>query len=345
MTGAPLLEIDGLRIVYRTQGGPTRAIDGVSFAIDEGESIGLVGESGCGKTTVGRAILGILAKNAEIAGGAIRYKGQDLTCLSFEEMRALRWKEIALIPQSAMNAFNPVYRVGYQIGEVFTEHLGLGPAEARERTRELLRMVKIAPERIDAYPHQFSGGMRQRALVAMALALKPPLLIADEPTTALDVATQDRIFSTLRRLRADSGSSMLLITHDIGLVAENCDAMAVMYAGRIVEHGRTGQLLERPFHPYTMGLKNAFPSMTKPRSHTLISIPGSPPSHGAAAGCAFAARCPFAEPRCLSETPALRPVAAGQLAACHRADEAEHLRIRSAERSTWDQRDHAAAAP
>ncbi|MFI4986140.1 MAG: ABC transporter ATP-binding protein [Alphaproteobacteria bacterium] len=340
-----LLELDGLRISYLTAEGPVRAVDGVSLALEEGESLGLVGESGCGKTTVGRSIIGILAKNARIDEGAIRYKGRDLRPLSYEAMRPLRWKEIAFIPQAAMNSFNPVYRVGRQIAEVYSEHLGLRADEALRRVRDLFRLVKLPLARMDGFPHQFSGGMRQRALVAMALALDPPLLIADEPTTALDVATQDRIFATLRRVRREAGSSLLLITHDIGLVAENCDRVAVMYAGRVVEYGRTQQVLAEPYHPYTMGLKNAFPSMSKPRARALISIPGSPPSHLADAElCWFAPRCPFAETRCWRERPAVRAIETGHLVACHRAEEAPALRARAADTSTWDRAADVAAA-
>jgi len=340
-----LLEVDRLSVGYRTTEEEIRAAQDVSLTIEPGETLGLVGESGCGKSTVGRAIIGILAKNAAVAGGSIRYKGRELTALSFEAMRAVRWKEIAFIPQSAMNAFNPVYRVGRQIDEIFTEHQKLNAREARKRTVELFKKVHIPASRLDGFPHQFSGGMRQRALIAMALALKPALLIADEPTTALDVAMQDRIFSTLRRLREETGSSLLLITHDMGLVAENCDRVAVMYAGRIVEQGPTHQVLNAPCHPYTMGLKNAFPSMTKPRDETLISIPGSPPTNPTEmVGCSFAPRCPFAEPRCSAQMPALGAVARVHFAACHRVDQAMVMRRRAMERTAWSEKEDVLSA-
>jgi oligopeptide/dipeptide ABC transporter ATP-binding protein len=331
-----LLELDDLSVSYRTNEGDVRAAEDVSLTIEPHETLGLVGESGCGKSTIGRAIIRILAKNATIVGGSVRYRGRDLTSLSFEAMRPMRWKEIAFIPQSAMNAFNPVYRIGRQIDEIFVEHQRLSAKEARKRTEELFEKVHIPVARLDGFPHQFSGGMRQRALIAMALALQPPLIIADEPTTALDVAMQDRIFSTLRRLRQETGSSLLLITHDMGLVAENCDTVAVMYAGRIVERGPTRQVLSAPSHPYTMGLKNAFPSMTRARDETLISIPGSPPANPAdAVGCRFAPRCPFAQSRCSIQTPALQAISPDHIVACHYADQAVTMRRRAIERGTW----------
>jgi oligopeptide/dipeptide ABC transporter ATP-binding protein len=340
-----LLEIDRLSISYRTTEGEIPAAQEVTLVIEPGEALGLVGESGCGKSTIGRAIIGILAKNAAITAGNLRYQGCDLTALTFEAMRPVRWKEIAFIPQSAMNSFNPVYRVGRQIDEIFMEHQGLSAQEARKRTEELFEQVHIPASRLNGFPHQFSGGMRQRALIAMALALKPALLIADEPTTALDVAMQDRIFSTLRRLREVTGSSLLLITHDMGLVAENCDRVAVMYAGRIVEQGPTRHVLGSPCHPYTMGLKNAFPSMTKPRDETLISIPGSPPPNPAEmVGCHFASRCPFAEPRCSTQLPTLDAVEHMHFAACHRVDQAAAMRHRATERTAWSEKEDVLSA-
>jgi oligopeptide/dipeptide ABC transporter ATP-binding protein len=251
-------------------------------------------------------------------------------------MRKVRWTEIAVVPQSAMNALNPVYRVGPQIEEVIVEHMGVGRAEARRRAEVLFRLVKIAPDRLDHFPHQFSGGMRQRALVAMALAVEPSLLIADEPTTALDVVTQDRIFTRVRALQTQLGASMLLITHDMGLVAENCDRVAVMYAGKIVETADTRRLFGKPVHPYTLGLKNAFPSTTRPKSEALISIAGSPPvlldpPHA----CRFAPRCPFATDLCREEEPDLVEVGPGHLAACHYADKAQEMRKRAARLETW----------
>jgi oligopeptide/dipeptide ABC transporter ATP-binding protein len=331
-----LLDVSGLRVVYHTAAGIVRAVDGVAFALAQGETLGLVGESGCGKTTVGRALVRVLPANARIETGTVTFRGRDLVALDEEALRRVRWREIAVVPQSAMNALNPVYRVGRQIEEVLIEHERVSRAEARRRTRELFALVKIDPARTEDYPHQFSGGMRQRALVAMALALGPALLIADEPTTALDVVTQDRIFTRIRQLQKRVDASMLLITHDMGLVAENCDRVAVMYAGQIVEYGETHRLFAEPVHPYTLGLKNAFPSMTRPRDQALISIPGAPPSLLAPpAGCRFAARCPFATEICRAETPPLAEVAPRHLAACHHAAAADEMRHRAVAGETW----------
>jgi len=333
---APLLDVSDLSVAYGTAAGDVHALDGVSFQVMAGETLGLVGESGCGKTTVGRALIKVMPANARISGGAIRFRGQDLVPMTHEEMRAVRWREIAVVPQSAMNALNPVFRVGRQIEVVIRQHERIGKAEARRRAEELFRLVKIDPERLDHFPHQFSGGMRHRALVAMALALKPSLLLADEPTTALDVVTQDRIFSRIRALQRESGASMLLITHDMGLVAENCDRVAVMYAGRIVETAPTKILFGEPVHPYTLGLKNAFPSTTRPKNETLIAIAGAPPVlRDPPPGCRFAPRCPFALERCYKEDPPLVEIAPGHSAACHRSGEAETLRPQAADSKTW----------
>jgi peptide/nickel transport system ATP-binding protein len=332
----PLLDVAGLTVSYRTSAGVARAVDGVSFQLHRGTTLGLVGESGCGKTTVGRAIVRVLPANARIERGRVRFGGRDLVTLPEEELRRVRWRDIAIVPQSAMNALNPVFRVGRQIEEVLTEHEGASRAEARRRTRELFGLVKIDPARTEDYPHQFSGGMRQRVLVAMALALRPALLIADEPTTALDVITQDRVFTRIRQLQRRVSASMLLVTHDMGLVAENCDRVAVMYAGKIVEYGETGRLFTEPVHPYTLGLKNAFPSTTRPRDQALVSIPGAPPSLLAPpAGCRFAARCPFATAVCRDVEPPLVEVGAGHLAACHHGGRAVEMRARAAEATTW----------
>ena len=332
----PVLAVEDLRVSYRTSAGVARAVDGVSFHIARGETVGLVGESGCGKTTVGRAIVKVLPSSARIDGGAVRLDGRDLVPLGEAEMRAVRWRRIALVPQSAMNALNPVLRVGRQIEEVLVAHEGLGRREARARARDLFSLVRIDPARTEDYPHQFSGGMRQRALVAMALALRPSLLIADEPTTALDVVTQDRIFLRVRQLQRQLSASMLLITHDMGLVAENCDRVAVMYAGQIVESAETRQLFRAPAHPYTLGLKNAFPSVMRPRDQALIAIPGSPVSLLAPpAGCRFTPRCPFATPICREQAPPRVEVGPGHHAACHHVDRADEMRRRAAESATW----------
>ena len=333
---APILQVRDLSVAYNTQAGRVHALDAVSFDLAAGETLGVVGESGCGKTTAGRAINKVMPANAHITGGQVLYKGQDLVPLSYDQMRKIRWAEISVVPQSAMNALNPVYRVGPQIEEVIVEHLGFTNSQARDRAAELFQLVKISPDRLNHFPHQFSGGMRQRALVAMALAADPALLIADEPTTALDVVTQDRIFTRVRAIQKSLGASMLLITHDMGLVAENCDRVAVMYAGRIVETADTKTLFGKPVHPYTLGLKNAFPSTTRPKNEALISISGSPPVLLKPPQCCrFAPRCPFATDICRQNEPELSEVAPGHLAACHHTDTAKDMRTRAALVETW----------
>jgi oligopeptide/dipeptide ABC transporter ATP-binding protein len=334
----PVLESRDLRAFYATRQGRCMAVDGVSFRIARGENLGLVGESGCGKSTVIRAIIKVHPRNFHIESGKVFINGRDVVPLSYEEMRAIRWKEVALIPQSAMNALNPVYKVGYQIQEAILEHEDIPPREAMGRVRELFSLVGIDSSRIAAYPHQFSGGMRQRANIAMALALRPSLLIADEPTTALDVLVQDQIFQRILRLQKEMDCSMLLVTHDISLVAENCDWMAVMYAGRIVEYGPVARVFKGPCHPYTLGLKNAFPSINRPRDQPLISIPKSPPSLiDPPEQCRFCARCPFSTEICWEVRPKSREVEEGHSAACHHLDRIEDIRIQAARGETWNE--------
>lgn len=330
-----LLAIENLEIVYRTVRGELRAVEDVSFAIESGRNFGLVGESGCGKSTLLKAIMGVLPQNAGIARGRIVFEGRDLTRLSEEEMRRLRWKRISMITQSAMNALDPVYRVGDQIVEALQVHGRVAPSEARRRVAALFEMVGIDAARFSEFPHQFSGGMRQRAIIAMSLVLEPALVIADEPTTSLDVIVQDQIFMKIRRLRERLGFSLLLVTHDISLVVENCDDIGVMYAGKLVESGPMAAVLKSPCHPYTMGLKNSFPNILE-RQAELISIPGVPPTlTGELPGCRFAARCPFATGRCRTETPP--PLEAGphHRAACHFIPEAPEMRRRAARADTW----------
>jgi len=232
-----LLEVDDLRVHYETGEGPVKAVDGVSFSIDPGENVGIVGESGCGKTTLADAILGILEENGSVAGGEIRFDGQDITDMSASERRRLMWNEISMIPQSAMNALDPVYTVRDQIVEAIFAHETMSNNEADERVRDLFELVGLDPERADDYPHQFSGGMRQRAMIAMALALEPSLILADEPTTALDVIMQDQILKRISALQDEINSSMMIITHDVSVVAETCDRVVVMYAGKALKRG------------------------------------------------------------------------------------------------------------
>jgi oligopeptide/dipeptide ABC transporter ATP-binding protein len=329
-----LLEVANLEVGYRTAAGEAKAVDGISFTIDKGMCLGLVGESGCGKSTVAKAILGILPPAGRIAGGAIRYAGNDLVGMTQADLRRIRWQHIALVPQSAMNGLDPVYTVESQLTEAITAHQRMPAAQRRSRIAELFALVGLEPSRVRDYPHQFSGGMRQRAMIAMAMVLDPPLIIADEPTTGLDVLVQDQILQQMRQLHDQYGKAMLLITHDMAVVAENCDRIAVMYAGRIMEYG--GEAVFRtPYHPYTLGLCSAFPDIAD-RGRALISIPGTPPSLVAPpAGCRFHARCPFATTLCVDVMPPLVTVAPDHIVACHHVDQAESFRERAADPATW----------
>jgi peptide/nickel transport system ATP-binding protein len=334
-----ILAIDNLAIRYRTTRGVNRAVDGASFSVPEGAVVGLVGESGCGKTTVARAITGVLPRNATIAGGAIMFRGQDLVGLGQRAYTDLRWREIAFIPQSAMNSLDPVYRVGTQLGEVLTVRGGFDRARARTRSIELFEMVGLNPQRLSDYPHQFSGGMRQRAAIALALALDPKLIIADEPVTALDVIVQRQVLDTIRSLQRRLGLSVILVTHDISVVAYVCDQVVVMYAGQVAESGPTEAVLNQPHHPYTMGLYNAFPDLQR-AGDVLVPIDGSPPDlFEPPAGCRFAPRCPFVLDRCHGAAAPF--ISAGDdlgvdhRAACWRAGEAPVLRARAREPATW----------
>ncbi len=333
--GTALLSVRDLTVHYRTEGGTVRAIDGAVLDVPAGSIVGLVGESGCGKSTFGRALMGVLPGNGRIVGGSIRFDGRELTTASAREWRQVRWRRMAFVPQTAMNALDPVQRLGVHLREVLRERGGLRPAAARARAGALMRLVGLDPASLARYPHQLSGGMRQRASIALALALEPALVIADEPVTALDVIVQRQVLDELRDLQLHLGLAMILITHDIAVVAYACDRAAVMYAGRIVESGPIAAILETPCHPYTMGLTHAFPDI---RSDTMALVPieGAPPSLlDPPAGCRFAARCPFVEPRCRDADPPLVPVAPGHLAACWRSGEAIALRERAARPATW----------
>jgi peptide/nickel transport system ATP-binding protein len=272
-----------------------RAVDGIDFAIRPGEALGLVGESGCGKTTAAKAMLRLLPPNGEIPTGGIDFAGRDLVPLDEESMRRVRWKEIAWISQAAMNALDPVYRIGDQIVEAMQAHIQIEKKAAWAHAETLFKAVGIDPSRLSAYPHEMSGGMKQRAVIAMAMALDPKLVIADEPTTALDVVTQAQILARLGRLRREHGMALLFITHDISVVVQTCDRVAVMYGGKIMETGPVREVFRTAAHPYTMGLTNAFPTL-EGAQRDLISIPGTPPNLLAPpTGCRFAERCPFAE--------------------------------------------------
>jgi peptide/nickel transport system ATP-binding protein len=330
-----LLALDQLRVSFTTDRGELNAIDGLSLAVNDGESVGIVGESGCGKTTVARSVLRILPENAT-ARGRILFRGRDLLTMSGNEIRKVRWSGMALVTQSAMNALDPVYRVGAQIVEAIVTHEKCSSAAAWQRAEDLFGSVGLKPEWVRRYPHEFSGGMRQRAIIAMALALNPPLIVADEPTTALDVIMQDQVFAEIDRIRKTRGTALILITHDISLVSENCDRVAIMYAGEIVEMAPTRPILGRPLHPYTIGLQNAFADVAE-RGRDLISIAGAPPDlvHPPA-GCRFAPRCPFARERCRTERPALLQREEAHWAACHFADEADAFRLAGREERTWE---------
>jgi peptide/nickel transport system ATP-binding protein len=331
----PVLDVRNLSIEYRTSRGVVRAVDDVSFSVPKGAIIGLVGESGCGKTTVARSITGVLHQSARIAGGELVFKGKDLVSGPARHWLDMRWREISFIPQSAMNSLDPVYRIGAQLEEVLVQRGGKSRAEARNRSSELFDMVGLNPARLDEYPHQFSGGMRQRVAIALALALNPSLVIADEPVTALDVIVQRQILDVIRDLQRKLSLSMILVTHDISVVAYVSDRIVVMYAGRIVETGSTADVLKRPRHPYMMGLTNAFPDLDA-AAHDLVPIDGSPPDLASPpSGCRFAPRCPFARPRCATDDPQSENASEGVEVACHRASEADDLRSKARETATW----------
>jgi oligopeptide/dipeptide ABC transporter ATP-binding protein len=317
-----LLKVRDLNISFRSTKNPVRVVSHLNFEIEEARVFGLVGESGCGKSLTALSIMGILPHNA-FAEGEIVFKGNNLLKLDNDSMRCLRGKELSMIFQEPMTSLNPVLTIGYQVAEVFTTHAGLSKKEAMAKAVELLRSVKIpSPEiRINEYPHQMSGGMRQRVMIAMAIACKPSLLIADEPTTALDVTIQAQILDLLRSLRQERNMALLLITHDIGVIAENADSAAVMYAGRIVEFSPVSDILETPKHPYTMGLLDSLP---KRKGTPLKPIPGSVPRPDKLpTGCKFSDRCSYVVPECRKEEPSLREIVPGQFARCIRSGEIE----------------------
>jgi len=331
-----LLELDNLCVSYATRAGPVHAVEGVRLSIGEDEVLGLAGESGCGKTTLIKSLLRLLPKGARVDATRMMFKDADILTMGDRDFRRrIMWNEMSLVPQSAQASLNPVYRVGDQVIEAIREHVDMSISAARARVEELFDLVGLEPRLITAYPHEFSGGMRQRAMIAMALALDPALVIMDEPTTGLDVLVQERIIRKIRELREKSHHSILLITHDISVIAEMSDRIAIMYAGQIMEVAPAIALFEEPVHPYTLGLKNAFPSI-KQIGKPLISIPGSPPSLlGGVDGCPFAPRCPFAVEVCRKERPPLKEIAPGHVAACHRSDEAPHMRNQASEKETW----------
>ena len=331
-----MLEVDDLEVYYETEAGPVRAVDGVSFDIEEGENVGIVGESGCGKSTLAKAIIGILPQNGYINGGEIRFRGEDLTDLPEKRRRALRWDEISMIAQSAMNALDPVYTIREQIMEAIDAHYPKkSRSERQEIVDEMFNLVGLDPERQTDYPHQFSGGMRQRAMIAMAMALEPSLILADEPTTALDVIMQDQILKRIGTIQDEVSSSMMVITHDVAVVAETCDRVIVMYAGHVAEEGSAVDIFGEPYHPYTIGLKSAFPNIQK-RDQELVSISGHPPDlSNPPSGCRFAERCPLATPECEEVIPPAESIG-GLRTHCHHTDRVDaELRPRASDRETW----------
>lgn len=312
----PLLSVEHLCIDYLTEQRPVRAVDDVSFSIKKGEILGLAGESGSGKSTIALGILRLLAPPAIITGGSARFLGKDILSMSEQELREFRWKQTALVFQSAMNALNPVMTIGAQIMDVILAHEAETPKRAKERASELLNLVGISDSHLKSYPHQLSGGMRQRVVIAIALSLNPPLLFMDEPTTALDVVVQKEILQQITELKNKLGFSILFITHDLSLMLEFCDTIGVLYAGKLCEISPASDLLERAQHPYTRGLLGSAPQLHGQRTR-LVGIQGSPPDmKHPPTGCRFHPRCNLAAPDCSTLLPKLVPVAPQHECAC-----------------------------
>jgi len=320
-TSEPLLQVEGLRTVFRGARGPVAAVNGVSFDIDAGETVGVVGESGSGKSVTALSLMRLIPDPpGRIVGGSVRFKGRDVLALNGRDLRRLRGKDIAMIFQDPMTSLNPMVRVERQMTEGIRLHLGLDRSAARDRAVEMLRLVGIpaAERRIRDYPHQFSGGMRQRVVIAIALSCNPSLLLADEPTTALDVTIQAQILELMRGLTRELNTAVMLITHDLGVVAGMCERILVMYGGSIVEEASRRDTFYHPRHPYTIGLLRSVPRLDRPRADRLEQIEGLPPDLSRLpSGCAFHTRCPFATERCRQETPLLREVGRGHRVACH----------------------------
>ncbi|OLF11058.1 methionine ABC transporter ATP-binding protein [Actinophytocola xinjiangensis] len=321
---APLLEVDDLYVEFRTRDGVAKVLNGVSYHVDAGETLAVLGESGSGKSVTAQAVMGILDEPpAAVTGGEIRYHGEDLLKVSAQRRSDVRAEGIAMIFQDALSALNPVYTVGFQIEEQLRVRLGMSRQEARKRAIALLDLVRIpnAARRVRQYPHEFSGGMRQRAMIAMSLALDPEVLIADEPTTALDVTVQAQIMDLLKEIQTERRMGLILITHDLGVVAEVADRIAVMYAGRIVEYADAVSLYRRPGHPYTAALMESLPRLDL-KGHELKTIKGLPPSLLAIPpGCPFHPRCAMAQDRCRTEVPAEYRLGLGRTSRCHFAEE------------------------
>jgi peptide/nickel transport system ATP-binding protein len=312
-----VLEVKNLTMHYMTRKGPVYAVDDVSFAMRRGESLGLVGESGCGKTSIAISLLKLLPENARIIGGEIRLNGTNVVPLSYEEMAELRWKSISMVFQAAMNALNPVYTVEEQILEALEQHMPhLSDAEMNQRVDDLFKLTGLDPSFKDQYPHQYSGGMRQRAVIAMALSCDPDIIIADEPTTALDVIVQDQLLKRIRQIQAQLDMAMIYISHDVAVIAEVSERVGVMYAGQMAEMASTEAIFHYPIHPYTMGLMSAFPSIVGEKTE-LVTLPGEPPDLlNPPPACRFHPRCPYATEICRKEAPEFIDHGAGHFAAC-----------------------------
>ncbi len=314
-----VLDVQDLKTYYSIVRGSVKAVDGVSFTVEKGQAMGLAGESGCGKTTVALSVMRILPSGGKIIGGKILFKDKDIVKLKDNEMRKkVRWKGISIVFQGAMNALNPLYKVGDQIVEaILTHEPDISKKDAYERVEKLLEMVGLEPSRAANYPHEFSGGMRQRALIAMSVACNPDLLIADEPGTALDVIVQAQVLKLMEDLKQKLNLAMVLITHDLSIITETCEKLAIMYAGKIVERGDIVAIYKEPLHPYTQGLLRSFPSI-KAAKRRMTSIPGSPPDLlDPPSGCRFHPRCKYVKDVCKRKDPEMAPVAKNHYVACH----------------------------
>ncbi|MGC9020226.1 MAG: ABC transporter ATP-binding protein [Candidatus Methanodesulfokora sp.] len=313
-----ILSVNNLKAYFLTIRGAVRAVDNVSFSLEKGESLGLAGESGCGKSTLGYALINLLPPPGKIMDGKILIDGVDVTKLSEDELRKkVRWKKISMIFQGAMNALNPVYTIGYQMSEPLIYHEGMSKKEALEEAKRYLELVGLSRDVVNRYPHELSGGMKQRVMIATALILKPTVLIADEPTTALDVIVQAQIINLMKKLKKELGISIIFISHDLSVISEIADRVAIMYAGKIVELGSSDSVYLKPKHPYTQALLRAVPRI-RGKKEKLAFIPGAPPNLiEPPSGCRFHPRCPYAFDRCMKEEPELKQVESGHFVACH----------------------------
>lgn len=330
-TGETLLEVENLSVVFNTDAGVVKAVQNVSFTLHAGETLAIIGESGSGKSVTAQAIMGIVPiPPGVVTADAVKFRGQNLDDLKDTDRRRVRGQDIAMIFQDPLTALNPVYSVGYQIGEMFRVHRGASKKESKDAAIELMEQVRIpeARKRVGDYPHQFSGGMRQRVMIAMALALDPAVLIADEPTTALDVTVQAQIMELLASLQEEHNMGLILITHDLGVVASVSDTVQLMYGGRVVETGDADEFYEAHAHPYAEGLLDSIPALIG-EGERLRPIKGAPPSLiNLPSGCSFHPRCPYADQRCKEETPLLRSISGyGGLVACHKAEEVRHANL------------------